>query len=412
MRRFAGAVLAVIMLLSAVPALAQVTQGDIARAREELREVSARLEGEAAKYEQAVQEEEALRAELDRLVVDLAVREQELAEAKEAARERVAEMYMNGIDPNDIVGVFDAESFAELPTMVGYLEQVADADRTVVNRLTAVRQTFLDQQEALDIAIEAQNEATAALEELAASIGEELAAADAEYRAVVAEWERQEEERRRREEEEERQRREAELAAIAATSTTTTTLPPTTTTTLAGDTTTTTVAGDDTTTTTLAEGEETTTTVAAEDTTTTTAPPPPPPAGTMVCPVAGATAFTDTWGAPRSGGRRHQGVDMVAARGTSLVAITSGTVLRLRNGGLGGISVWMTADNGDTYYYAHMDAWAAGLAAGQPLVAGTPLGTVGSTGNASYSAPHLHFEHHPGGGAAVNPYPLVKGLCG
>lgn len=102
---------------------------------------------------------------------------------------------------------------------------------------------------------------------------------------------------------------------------------------------------------------------------------------------------------------------MIAARGTPLVAIEDGIVFRMRNGGLGGITVWLRGNGGDEYYYAHLDAWAPGLSVGDRLHVGEALGTVGSTGNASYSLPHLHFEFHPGGGSAVNPYPLTAALC-
>ena len=88
------------------------------------------------------------------------------------------------------------------------------------------------------------------------------------------------------------------------------------------------------------------------------------------------------------------------------------TVFRAYNGGLGGIVVWLRGESGDEYYYAHLDDWAPGLAVGDRLSAGQQLGYVGNTGNARYTVPHLHFEFHPGGGGAINPYPLVKGLCG
>lgn len=127
--------------------------------------------------------------------------------------------------------------------------------------------------------------------------------------------------------------------------------------------------------------------------------------------MAGPVSFVDTWGAPRSGGRAHKGVDMMAARGTPVAAIFDGTISRLRNSSLGGITFYLRSTAGDTYYYAHLDGYAEGVSAGMSVTAGQVLGYVGSTGNASAAYPHLHFEHHPGGGSAVNPYPLVRGLC-
>lgn len=125
-----------------------------------------------------------------------------------------------------------------------------------------------------------------------------------------------------------------------------------------------------------------------------------------LCPVQGFIGFADTWGAPRSGGRTHQGVDLIGARGLPLVAVVDGFVQQKVNR-LGGNSVWLSGVDGNKYYYAHLDSWAA---AGS-VTAGTVIGTLGDTGNAKYSVPHLHFEIHPGGGAAVNPYPTVRAHC-
>lgn len=173
-----------------------------------------------------------------------------------------------------------------------------------------------------------------------------------------------------------------------------------------------------TTTTTTAPPPPTTTTTAPPPppTTTTTAPPPPPepapppaPAGTgTVCPVQGAVEFVDSFGAARSGGRGHQGVDMMAAQGTPTVAPVSGTVEHT-DSGLGGLSWYVHGDDGNTYYGAHLSAY-ENTGVGW-VAAGTVIGYVGATGNAAGGSPHLHFELHPGGGAAVDPYDLVASIC-
>jgi septal ring factor EnvC (AmiA/AmiB activator) len=124
-----------------------------------------------------------------------------------------------------------------------------------------------------------------------------------------------------------------------------------------------------------------------------------------VCPVAGPTAFGDTWGAARSGGRRHKGVDMMSPGGTPLVAVVSG-LARMKHDGLGGRVVSLLGDDGTRYYYAHLSDWEGPT---RPVQAGEVVGYVGRTGNTSTN--HLHFEIHPGGGAAVNPYPTVRQHC-
>jgi septal ring factor EnvC (AmiA/AmiB activator) len=128
------------------------------------------------------------------------------------------------------------------------------------------------------------------------------------------------------------------------------------------------------------------------------------PINGMYFPVAGPHSFINDWGAPRSVGRTHKGNDIMASWGTPCVAITSGYVER-RSGGNAGNYVALHGDNGDLYYYMHLSSFAASGHVG----AGELIAYVGDTGNAR-GCPHLHFEWHPGGGAAVNPYALLCAL--
>jgi peptidoglycan LD-endopeptidase LytH len=92
------------------------------------------------------------------------------------------------------------------------------------------------------------------------------------------------------------------------------------------------------------------------------------------------------------------------------VAIFSGTIFRITSSSLGGLSVWLRSTSGDTFYYAHLDSY-GDISVGQRVDQGYVIGYVGTTGNAPSWLPHLHFEYHPGGGGAVNPYPLVRSVC-
>jgi len=149
-------------------------------------------------------------------------------------------------------------------------------------------------------------------------------------------------------------------------------------------------------------------------TTPTTTPTPSGPAVVpTVFPMLGPCWFSDTWKAPRSGGRHHEGVDIIAKSGTPIYAVSNGTITRIfldRPGSLGGNAVRLTASDGTYFHYAHLSAFAEGTSLGATVVAGQVIGYNGSTG--SSSTPHLHFEYHPGGGAAVNPYPLIKAIDG
>jgi murein DD-endopeptidase MepM/ murein hydrolase activator NlpD len=134
-----------------------------------------------------------------------------------------------------------------------------------------------------------------------------------------------------------------------------------------------------------------------------------PPPQQPVCPVKGASKFdfSNSFGSPRHGGRKHAGNDIFAKRGTPVVASVDGTI-RSVTGSLTGIGYYLDGDDGVTYYGAHMDS----LKPSEGRVAqGDVIGTVGNTGNAQGTPAHLHFEVKPGNGASIDPYRLLQAWC-
>lgn len=148
---------------------------------------------------------------------------------------------------------------------------------------------------------------------------------------------------------------------------------------------------------------------------------PAAPAGALLIPVAGVRSgdLVDTFAEARAGGgRRHDAIDIMAPLGSPVVAAAPGVVEKLFVSKDGGNTVYQRSPDGRTlYYYAHLDRYAAGLAEGQMLKRGSPVGTVGYSGNANPAAPHLHFavmQTRPGArwhepATALNPYPLLAG---
>lgn len=134
--------------------------------------------------------------------------------------------------------------------------------------------------------------------------------------------------------------------------------------------------------------------------------------GVYACPLdPEVTHFIDSWGFARSGGRRHQGTDIMGPMGAPVFAFTAGVVERHFNSRLGGLMLYLRGDDGSTYLYTHLQGYAARGAVGTRVAAGEHIAFNGNTGNARGGAPHIHFERHPGGGAAVNPYSWLVAAC-
>ena len=116
--------------------------------------------------------------------------------------------------------------------------------------------------------------------------------------------------------------------------------------------------------------------------------------------------IADTWHAARGANRLHEGQDIFAPKGTPILSATKGFVYNIGENNLGGQTVSVIGAGGRVYYYAHLDAYAPGLAIGDPVNTRTVLGYVGTTGNAQGTPPHLHFGIYTSNGA-INPLPLL-----
>ncbi len=389
-----------LVLAIAAPAYAQtsseLTQSDVDRALAERTSAANSLAETTARFEIAVADEEIARERIADLAKSVAALELDIADKRVEVLELVRSRYMSG-GPTGTERIFAAETFKDLPVQSEYYQLLGERDLSVLRGLEAAEAVHKDQQQTLDESLIAQVALVAEITGLRDDILKTLEDADTAYNGIAIAYSVQEEKKRVAEEarlkREAEQRAAAAAAAVAATSTT-----------LAAETATTA-------TTTPAPPSPTTT---SGTTTTTTIPNVPPPIVTSgkTCPVNAATTFSDTWGSGRSGGRSHKGVDMMAVRNAPLAAIESGTIERTSTSSLGGISIYLTGNSGAKYYYAHLESLASGVKGGLAVNVGDTIGFNGSSGNAPDYLPHLHFQYAPPGSDWINPYLLVKELCG
>lgn len=432
----------VALMIFAPPALAQsggdLTQEDLDTALAQRKAAGSELEELSGRYQQSIFNEELARERVANLAKSVSDLEREIGAKSVRVNELVMTRYMSG-SPLGTERVFATSSFTDVPVQSEYFKLMNEQDLALLNSLEASEKLRVEQQRLLDQSLREQRTLVADLEQMSAELLVALAAADRNYDEVAAAFQKQEEERKAAEAAERRRMAAVAAAAAAAATTTTaatvtsTTTASTTTSTVAVIVTTTTQAATTTTTaasvsdttvatttsttsvpaaTTTTQAATTTTTQTTTTTTTTTAPPPPANTGGKTCPINAAVSFSDTWGAPRSGGRTHKGVDMSAARNAPVVAIESGTVTKASNSSLGGLSIYLTGNSGSRYYYAHLEYIETGISSGTSVSVGQLLGGNGSSGNAPSWLPHVHFQYAPPGYGWVNPYPLVKALCG
>lgn len=376
--RLATVALLTLLLGLPAPVVAQ-TKDDVERAHDAVeraereravayrrwQEASAALEAAVVDYEQTADELDALSYRIATVEDRIRLYEQDLAGLKATARRLVLEAYVTG-GSSLVAAAFSAGTIQDLLTTQVLLEKASGRDRAAMTRLEAVRREM----DRLKGDLEDDRERVAELEVRAARLVEEMARLQEERAAAYADADAE----LRRKIDRERKVR-AEYRAAEA----------------------------------RRKAQEAAR--ARADASGAAAGLPPEATPSFTCPVEGGAAFINSWGFPRSGGtRRHKGVDMFAPRGTRVVAVTDGT-LKLRTVNLGGIVAYVYGDDGNKYYYAHLDGYVPDITSGQRVRKGQPIGYVGNSGNARYSSPHLHFEIRPGGGAAVNPYPTVRYYC-
>ena len=310
--------------------------------------------------------------------------ESDLWQAQSSLEQWAVRLYID-LTTGKSVSLMLVESPERFEAGVGYLQAVGGDEEEILNHYRSVTRELTGQQAEHQAHLGELQGIRGEQEALFSQLIETLAAAQQELVLLEA--------------------LESEATESVSTTTSTTQQPNSPTTTSRPSTTTTTTTTQPTTTTTLP------TTTTTQPTTTTTTPPSDGYDNDGVCPVQGPNTFVDTWGAPRSGGRTHQGVDLLAERGTPVSAIHEGVLFRVDVGGLGGLYIWLRAPWGDEYYYAHLEDFAPGAVPGKWVSQGEVIGFVGTSGNSPDYIPHLHFEYHPGGGRAVNPYPLALQAC-
>jgi murein DD-endopeptidase MepM/ murein hydrolase activator NlpD len=357
-KRFrALALLLALTLLGLVPAAARATsESDVENAEAAAREAYDRLVDVNQQLDEALLEYHTIYAELEELEYRISViverisdHETQVEELTTRATELVTEAYMSA-GTGSIEIAFEATNIQDLLTSQVLIDRAADADLIELDRLDAVSRELDRLREDLDVD-------QARVEELGQAAEVVVERLDELQQEASAEYSRQDEaarqaraayaEEQRRKELEEAARRRGAAGGVG-------------------------------------------------------------PINGFQCPVPGSR-FINDWGFPRSGGRSHKGTDMFAGRGSPVLAVGNGTVT-LKSNSLGGIVAYLTTSSA-RYYYAHLDGYAPGMSSGQRVSTGTVIGYVGNSGNAIGARPHLHFQIHPGGGAAVNPYPTLRASC-
>ncbi len=358
-------------------------QRDLADAREQREQVEEDIAAATRAYEELVGRIARLEVEGEELEQEVATLRMELGELDELVTDRLRAVFKHGsnLDPLSVFLASDDPSAALSRAETVQRAVVSDRARSedlvaARTRLGAAEDRLTAQREEVEQAREEQQRVTEGLEASFSELGELVGDLESEEQAEKERLERERLERERRERErreqerreQERQERRAREQAAASRTATTSSSPS------------------------RASSA------------------PARTSGGMACPLDQPRSFIDSWGHARSGGRAHRGTDLMGPRGIPVRAITNGVWSIQRPGRSAGLWAILRADNGDHFWYLHLDSHT--VSNGARVTAGQQVGTNGSTGNATAGAEHVHFEWHPGGGRAVNPYPLLRSACG
>jgi len=354
------------LLASAVvlPGTAEAdTASDLEDARRRVAEAQADANAAAAEIDKVLARFEELDAEIDRLEGVIAASRQRADELQIVVRERAVRAYTER-DTSDLDVMLSADNPLDAARRAALLDHANQTDQEVVKRLAILRDELHEQQREVEQQREEQRKVKENLDAKYASVQELLAEASQARDALAAKLEKEKADAAAA----------AELARLRA----------------------------------MQAAAQVQAAAASNDGGGGGPAPAPgqvignPGGGDFQCPVSGS-AYSNSYG-PRGGGF-HYGIDMMAPTGTPLVAVKGGSVSFVPNGGAGGNEVYLSANDGNVYYYAHLSQFVGGA---RSVAQGEVVGLVGSTGRSS--APHLHFEIRIGGanGQRINPYATLQ----
>ena len=395
-KRGARGLMMLVLLLGSVlatPARAD-TANDLEHARARLAAAQSAADAAAARYERALQRDAALSEQLAQTQLRISAAETRERGLRRAVQAIAVQAYVQAAEPTGPTVLFAGNDVLDLGRSTRLLDRANAPNLETIDKLVTVQGELDRDRTHLRETREASKKLLKQLDEDGKRVQSELVAAGNATEEIQA--------RLAREQQAAAAAREAQARALAA-ATSTTSAPRAT----AREDSPTVAAGDHNT-----NAPPTTSRPSPPPPPDDPPPPPPPPppvsTGKVLCPIRGPVSFVDSWHAPRSGGRLHEGVDIMAPMGSINQAVVSGTIDE-RFGARQGNGIFLFGDDGNSYWYFHLSAYAGGP---RHVSRGEVIGYTGMTGNADGTVPHTHFEYHPGHGDAANPYPLVKKACG